>query len=242
MSKLIKCKTCLADIAASAKKCPNCGAKNKKPFYTKWWFWAIIIVVAIGLASGNSDNNSKSTAVDNSKTVADNTTKQNAEYANQDEAKAEKLLTDAKNRFEKLDYAGMLSKTQEILDKYPNTQAAANIPSFIEELHATAVQTTGIQIYKDYQENEIAADAKYKDKMVIITGKIDNIGKDITDEPYITLENGEKYAISHAQCYFKDKGQIEKASQLQKGQSVKIIGKGSGAFGNYFIKDCFILE
>ena len=32
MSKMIKCKTCGADIASSAKSCPGCGAKNKKPF------------------------------------------------------------------------------------------------------------------------------------------------------------------------------------------------------------------
>ncbi|NOW20903.1 rubrerythrin [Clostridium saccharobutylicum] len=30
MSKMIKCKTCGADIASSAKTCPSCGAKNKK--------------------------------------------------------------------------------------------------------------------------------------------------------------------------------------------------------------------
>ena len=32
-AKLIKCKSCGADIAANAKTCPQCGAKNKKPFY-----------------------------------------------------------------------------------------------------------------------------------------------------------------------------------------------------------------
>lgn len=29
MAKMIKCKTCGADIAKSAKTCPHCGAKNK---------------------------------------------------------------------------------------------------------------------------------------------------------------------------------------------------------------------
>ena len=35
--KLKKCETCGQEIAKSCKVCPNCGAKNKKPFYKKWW-------------------------------------------------------------------------------------------------------------------------------------------------------------------------------------------------------------
>ena len=34
--KLISCNTCGAEISASAKTCPSCGAKNRKPFYRKW--------------------------------------------------------------------------------------------------------------------------------------------------------------------------------------------------------------
>ena len=33
MSKMIKCKHCGQEIAKSAKVCPSCGGKNKKPFY-----------------------------------------------------------------------------------------------------------------------------------------------------------------------------------------------------------------
>jgi len=35
MSKMIKCKSCSQEIASSAKSCPGCGAKNKKPIYKK---------------------------------------------------------------------------------------------------------------------------------------------------------------------------------------------------------------
>lgn len=54
-AKLIKCKSCGADIAANAKACPQCGAKSKKPFYKKWWFWLIVVFVVIGSAGGDSD-------------------------------------------------------------------------------------------------------------------------------------------------------------------------------------------
>ena len=46
MAKMIKCKTCGADIAKSAKTCPSCGAKNKKNIVAP----VIGLVVLIGIA------------------------------------------------------------------------------------------------------------------------------------------------------------------------------------------------
>lgn len=56
-NKLIACKSCGQEIAASAKSCPHCGAKNKKPIFKKWWFWAIIAVLVVSI--GTSGNDSK---------------------------------------------------------------------------------------------------------------------------------------------------------------------------------------
>ena len=61
-AKFIKCKTCGAEIASKAKSCPQCGAKNKKPFYKKWWFWIILVFVFVGSAGiGSGDTNTDST-------------------------------------------------------------------------------------------------------------------------------------------------------------------------------------
>lgn len=46
MSKIVNCKTCGAQIASTAKTCPSCGAKNKRPIYRRVWFWILIIFVA----------------------------------------------------------------------------------------------------------------------------------------------------------------------------------------------------
>lgn len=54
MSKLIKCNSCGKEVADTAKSCPGCGAKVKKPIYKRIWFWIIIVFVVIGLASGGS--------------------------------------------------------------------------------------------------------------------------------------------------------------------------------------------
>jgi len=45
--KMKPCKTCGQMIAKKAKKCPHCGAKNKKPVYKRFWFWLLCIIVAL---------------------------------------------------------------------------------------------------------------------------------------------------------------------------------------------------
>lgn len=65
MNNLIKCKSCSAEIASNAKVCPSCGAKNKKPFYKKWWVWAIAIIIAATVIS-NSGNDTPSVTKENS--------------------------------------------------------------------------------------------------------------------------------------------------------------------------------
>ncbi len=61
-NKMKTCKSCGQLIAKSAKKCPNCGAKNPQPVYKKWWFWLIILIflfIIIG-AAGSGDNDTSS--------------------------------------------------------------------------------------------------------------------------------------------------------------------------------------
>lgn len=47
-NKMKVCKHCGAEIAKSAKVCPVCGGKNKKPIYKRVWFWLLVFVVIIG--------------------------------------------------------------------------------------------------------------------------------------------------------------------------------------------------
>ncbi len=53
MSKMKKCDTCGAEIAESAKRCPACGAKNKKPIYKRVWFWVCVVLVVLGVVGGS---------------------------------------------------------------------------------------------------------------------------------------------------------------------------------------------
>ncbi len=53
--KMKNCATCGQLIAANCKACPHCGAKNKKPFYKKWWLWVIVAIVIVAIAGGSGD-------------------------------------------------------------------------------------------------------------------------------------------------------------------------------------------
>ena len=67
MSKMINCKSCGAEIASSAKSCPKCGAKNKKPIWKRWWVWILAVIIlfaAIGSVGGISNTNNSSSSAD----------------------------------------------------------------------------------------------------------------------------------------------------------------------------------
>lgn len=56
---MVTCRVCGAEIAKSAKTCPQCGAKNSKPVTKRWWFWTLIALVLLGAIGGNSSKSEK---------------------------------------------------------------------------------------------------------------------------------------------------------------------------------------
>jgi len=45
-------------------------------------------------------------------------------------------------------------------------------------------------LFQDYAVNEVAADAKYRGRILGVRGVVDSIGRDILDNPYVTLRGG----------------------------------------------------
>ena len=98
-----------------------------------------------------------------------------------------------------------------------------------------AVSITADQLFNAYKANEVAADEKFKDKVLLVSGTIDNIGKDITDTPYVVLKAGGDFSFGGVQCMFDDKAKGQLAN-LQKGQKVQIKGKCNGKMGNVLLR------
>ncbi|QQR98604.1 MAG: hypothetical protein IPK18_03500 [Sphingobacteriales bacterium] len=90
------------------------------------------------------------------------------------------------------------------------------------------------ELYSIYNANEVSADEKLKSKRIAVSGIVEEIGKDILDEPYVVL-SGQGF-LSDIQCYVSK----EVASNLNKGNEITLIGICDGrALGtNVILKDC----
>lgn len=100
----------------------------------------------------------------------------------------------------------------------------------------SAIAISAADLYRAYENNEVAADNAYKGKLVAVTGKIESIGKDILDTSYVSLGIG-KLSIGSVQCVFSREGGL---GNLSKGQTVTITGRCEGKMMNVILKDCVI--
>ena len=89
-----------------------------------------------------------------------------------------------------------------------------------------------------YDRNEVKADKEYTDKYYEVTGVVSDI--DITlGSPYVVLEGEESNEVnwveqSDAPCFFdkNDEEQMDKLSELKKGDTITVIGKIDGKSAN----------
>ena len=120
------------------------------------------------------------------------------------------------------------------------TPAQTAASSNIEAPAAPPIAVSATQLSEDYDANEIAADAKYKNKAVDVTGTIDTIGKDILNNPYVALKTAEYSAFS-VQCMFPQSEEATLAN-LSAGQQVTLEGTVSGKTLNVLLDSCSIIN
>ncbi len=82
------------------------------------------------------------------------------------------------------------------------------------------------EVQQAYDKNQVAADQKYYQKALLVSGVISSIDSGLGNEPYITLRGINEFIGSHAA--FKE-GNIEKISTLRKGQELSLVCMGGGA-------------
>lgn len=99
-SKMTTCKHCGAEIAASAKVCPQCGGKNKPPIYKRWWFIVIIVLIVLsaigGSGSGSDSSASSSKATSKASTSTASSVASVVPEISEDDYKAECQAVDYK--------------------------------------------------------------------------------------------------------------------------------------------------
>lgn len=104
-----------------------------------------------------------------------------------------------------------------------------------------ALRVSAETLRQAYKANEVSGDNQYKGKLVEIAGTVDSIGKDITDEAYVTFETPESVSFDHVQCMFK-KSEEGALGTLKKGQKITLQGTVSGAsLGSVIVRNCSVV-
>ncbi len=96
-------------------------------------------------------------------------------------------------------------------------------------------------IHKEYKKNEAAGDLKYKDKEVVLKGKIKTISRSIGDNYYIEFYSG-KNVFTNTKAIMKS-GNQEYLATLNKGNSVTLHCIGNGlTLGSPIFAECQPIE
>lgn len=111
-----------------------------------------------------------------------------------------------------------------------------------EAQKAPEVQKVEILAFvKEFDDNQLSAEDKYKGKYVEFTGYIKNISEDITGSPFLSInpKSDQYYFGTYIQCFFKDKSEL---TALKNGQRATVQGKvDSQTLGNIMVKDCKVV-
>lgn len=125
----------------------------------------------------------------------------------------------------------------------PSNSSGGNSSAKKSEAQTTpppaAIKVDAKKLSADYEANEVSADNQYKGKIIEVSGTIKDIGKDILDDPYVSLETGN--IIFGVQCMF-DKSDAGLLANLAKTQKITLSGKVSGKLGNVILRDCKIVQ
>ncbi len=109
------------------------------------------------------------------------------------------------------------------------------------ELPAAEVEISVSELFATYWEDQPAADEKFTDKIMKISGTVASIDlKDILDTYYIRLTGADDDILNSVQCFF-DKRHENALRQLEKGQQVAVQGRFNGSVIAVRIVDCRLL-
>lgn len=166
-----------------------------------------------------------------------------------DEEKAEEMLSTVSGKFSEGDYEEAFDICEQIKDLYPDTVVVSNMDDFLDNEYAKISHYTAYELMAAYEDNIVNADKEYTDKMLIISGKISEIGKTNNDRNLCVLLDSGTY-LKCVQLNF-DTNKTDEVANLKKGEFVKVLGRCTGQSGKQFlvfdgdnvmIEDCYLLN
>jgi hypothetical protein len=119
-----------------------------------------------------------------------------------------------------------------------STSSSISAPA-VEPAKEQVMQVGIGQILSDYKGNEVAADNRYKGRLIQVSGAVGDIKKDFTDNLYVTLGTGALYELPTVQAFFDD-SMNQQLGNLRKGQKLTVVCRVKGLMMNVLAEDCFI--
>jgi hypothetical protein len=108
--------------------------------------------------------------------------------------------------------------------KSPEPETESKPPEPEPEPEPEPISVKAIKMLNEFEDNELAADAKYKGETLKITGVVDSIDTDILDEDkyILRMADGGEYVFLTVNC---NDMSTDELSTLKKGQKVTVIGE-----------------
>ena len=100
------------------------------------------------------------------------------------------------------------------------------------------ISVTAVNLYKEYFLNEVAADLKYKGKLLEVTGRVTDIDTDFSGNPTVTF-GMDVYSLSGVLATF-NKSELSNVANISLGQQITVIGTGDGMFFYIELEDCYM--
>lgn len=183
--KMIHCKACGKEIAANAKSCPSCGAKNKKPIYKRVWFWCVLVLILMAIGSSVGENKTPSdpsaSSVGESKTPSDPSASVGSTINEDKDVKVEYTAYSVDEMMDDLDDNPLnasekyLKKDVEITGKLSTIDSSGNYISVLPEHDEWAVIGVHCSIKTDEQLDKLKK-MSIGDK-ITVNGKITDVGE-----------------------------------------------------------------
>ena len=82
-----------------------------------------------------------------------------------------------------------------------------------------------VQLWRDYEQNEVAADARYKDQRLRVTGTVVNIERDYEGQPVVHLFGGNAIFPTVVRL---NKADLPAVARLKKGDQIVVRCIGAG--------------
>jgi hypothetical protein len=115
-------------------------------------------------------------------------------------------------------------------------RATAAAPAAKEDGIIEALGVTAAELWQSYHANEVAADAEYRDKWLMVDGQAVRVAKDAFDGVRVELASPNEFMPIHASVRTDA---VAVTAQIQPGMALRMMCKGGGmVLGVPILKEC----